>query len=192
MPPVSLDTFVGAAERFAAANPDQALRLEGEQVADVGRFRAYFGKEANRATLDSFVDAVRDKYGESAGSAIRNMLHGARVGGKPLTARMTQDMIRAGQRKADMLPAREFINGSRGSGGPGLDQAVDALCRDNDLPETLSANPDLDKIVNVFCARYKIPKADKSALMSSLSELCSICQRRPRNPGRAPTAPNSA
>lgn len=162
MPAVSLDSFAGVAGRFAASSPDQALRLgKDNNVTDAGKVSAYFGKEANRATMDSFIDAVKDKYGESAGSLIRNMLQGARESGKPLTARMAQDLIRAGQQRAVLHEVQSFINNG------GLDRAVGDICANTARP--ISAQADKDALKS-FLMLHLVDRAKSGAISHPLSQ----------------------
>ncbi|MDR2503707.1 MAG: hypothetical protein LBD82_04910 [Deltaproteobacteria bacterium] len=132
MPPINLDSFNQTAARFAAADPDRALRLDGDGVTDAGRLSAFFGRNANRVTMDGFIAAIRAKHGKGAGDFVHNMLKNEYDSGKPLTARAAREMIeaaaawRARDNKISMNIVQKFISAA----GPGasLETAMDAIC----------------------------------------------------------------
>ena len=92
MPPVNLDNFTQAATSLGVSN--NALRVAGNDVTETSRVRSIFmGRSDNRETMEAFIDAVAEHYGEEAGKVVGAMLAGAMEEGKPLTARMVRQLM---------------------------------------------------------------------------------------------------
>ncbi|MDR2503708.1 MAG: hypothetical protein LBD82_04915, partial [Deltaproteobacteria bacterium] len=151
MPPITLDSFNQMASSVADANSERALRVESGQVALPNRFSSLFiSKSENRATMDAFIDAVKEKHGENAGKMVATMLAGAREDGKPLTARMVSQLTAMaaneelkssteGAAWANKVDAEAAELARLGSMGNRPGQAREELL--NNLSELIQSNP---------------------------------------------------
>jgi hypothetical protein len=129
---VTLRAFTDVAQQ--AGNDDRAIKLSGDALKDVGALGAAFTTKAtNRQTMTTFLDALRNEYGDSAAQLASDRLAGALADGKPLTARM----VRQAAADARTGALGTFISGVDFNGQPvahSLDSAIDAYLDSRDPP----------------------------------------------------------
>ncbi|MCL1916596.1 MAG: hypothetical protein FWG17_07850, partial [Desulfovibrionaceae bacterium] len=128
---VTLNTFIQTAQDVQG---DVSLKVSDGNIKTQGRVGDFFTfSSTHRATIDSFVQSLRAEYGDQAGRMAGTMLQGARDAGKPLSARMVQQLV--GLARQEALDG--FLNDAPALQGPPprhLTQAVDQFLTAKGLP----------------------------------------------------------